>query len=53
MGSGSVQGFSVTLIIGILLSMFTAVVITKHLIILLVRTEMFSNLKFYGIKEGE
>ncbi|WKY43012.1 protein translocase subunit SecD [Eubacteriaceae bacterium ES2] len=53
MGSGSVQGFSVTLIIGILLSMFTAVVITKHLITLLVRTELFSNLKFYGIKEGE
>ena len=49
LGSGSVQGFSVTLIIGILLSMFTAVVITKHLITLIVRTELFKNNKFYGV----
>ncbi|WKY46387.1 protein translocase subunit SecD [Eubacteriaceae bacterium ES3] len=49
LGSGSVQGFSVTLIIGILLSMFTAVVITRHLITLMVRTELFKNQKFYGI----
>lgn len=49
LGSGSVQGFAVTLILGILVSMFTAVVITKQLIILLVKTELFKNNTFYGI----
>ncbi len=49
LGSGSVQGFAVTLILGILLSMFTAVFITKQLIILFVKTELFKNQKFYGI----
>lgn len=49
LGSGTVQGFAVTLILGILLSMFTAVFITKQLIILFVKTELFKNQKFYGI----
>ncbi len=49
LGSGSVQGFAVTLILGILVSMFTAVVITKQLIILLVKTELFKSNAFYGI----
>jgi preprotein translocase subunit SecD len=49
LGSGSVQGFAVTLILGILVSMFTAVVITKQLIILLVKTELFKSNTFYGI----
>lgn len=49
LGSGSVQGFAVTLILGILVSMFTAVVITKHLVILLVKTELFKSNAFYGI----
>jgi len=49
LGSGSVQGFAVTLILGILVSMFTAVVITKQLVILLVKTELFKSNTFYGI----
>lgn len=49
LGSGSVQGFAVTLILGILVSMFTAVVITKQLVILLVKTELFKSNSFYGI----
>ncbi|WP_373483556.1 protein translocase subunit SecD [Acetobacterium sp.] len=49
LGSGSVQGFAVTLILGIMVSMFTAVVITKQLIILLVKTELFKSNTFYGI----
>lgn len=49
LGSGSVQGFAVTLILGIIVSMFTAVVITKQLVILLVKTELFKSNTFYGI----
>ena len=49
LGSGSVQGFAVTLILGILLSMFTAVFITKQLIVLFVKSELFKKQKFYGI----
>lgn len=32
LGSGSVKGFALTLVIGVALSLFTAVVVTKHLI---------------------
>lgn len=49
MGSGTVQGFAVTLIIGILVSMFTAVVVTRYLIKLLVQAKIFNNAKILGI----
>jgi preprotein translocase subunit SecD len=32
-GSGPIKGFSVTLMIGIITSMFTAIVITKYLVL--------------------
>lgn len=49
MGSGSVQGFAVTLILGIFVSLLTAVVITKHLTKLVIGTHLFGSGKFYGI----
>lgn len=49
LGSGSVQGFAVTLILGILVSMFTAIVITKKLVKILVKTGLFNNNAFYGL----
>jgi preprotein translocase subunit SecD len=49
MGSGSVQGFAVTLILGTLVSMFTAIIITKHLIKILVKTGLINNNAFYGL----
>lgn len=49
MGTGSVQGFAVTLILGIVVSMFTAIVITKKLVNLLVKTGLFNSNAFYGI----
>ncbi len=52
MGSGSVQGFAVTLIIGILMSMFTAVIVTRMLIRLLIEAKFFNNAKVLGIKEA-
>ncbi|MGV8905011.1 MAG: protein translocase subunit SecD [Acetobacterium sp.] len=49
LGSGSIQGFAVTLILGILVSMFTAIVITRQLIKMLVKTGIFNNHAFYGL----
>ena len=47
-GSGPVRGFAVTLILGNLLSMFTAVTVTKFMLRLLMNTRMFKSGKAYG-----
>lgn len=49
MGTGSAQGFALTLIVGIILSMLTAVVITRQLIKLFLRTNLVQDTKYYGI----
>lgn len=46
-GSGTVKGFAITLAIGVLLSMFTALVISRLLIYALYAVGM-RNVKFYG-----
>lgn len=52
LGSGTVKGFAYTLMIGILVSMFTAMVITRWVLYAL-HGLGFSDEKFYGrIKEG-
>ena len=48
-GSGPIKGFAVTLSIGILCSMFTAIVITKYLIKLLVGSGIVKNTKYFGV----
>jgi len=48
MGSGSIRGFAQTLALGIVLSMFTAVVITKLLLKSFVAVGI-TNPKFYGV----
>ena len=47
-GTGSIKGFGVTLILGIIASMFTAVFITKHLLKLMVNITGSKNPKLYG-----
>ncbi|AOT72822.1 protein translocase subunit SecD [Geosporobacter ferrireducens] len=47
-GSGPIKGFAVTLMIGIGVSMFTAVVITKMLLKLFININIFKNTKLYG-----
>ena len=47
-GSGPVKGFAVTLAIGNVLSMFTAVTVTRYLLITFIRSKVLKNLKFYG-----
>lgn len=47
-GSGPIRGFGVTLSIGIIVSMFTAIVVTKFLLVQLVRSKIVVNTKYYG-----
>ncbi|MGE5631632.1 MAG: protein translocase subunit SecD [Caulobacteraceae bacterium] len=48
-GSGPIKGFAVTLSIGILSSMFTAIVVTRYLLKLLVGGNLIKNLKLFGL----
>jgi preprotein translocase subunit SecD len=48
LGAGPIQGFAVTLTIGILSSMFTAIVITKMLLKLVVGMNITRNTKLFG-----
>ncbi|HCJ56507.1 protein translocase subunit SecD [Lutispora sp.] len=47
-GTGPIKGFAVTLSIGILASMFTAIVVTKQLMKLVSSISALSNKKLYG-----
>ena len=47
-GTGSVRGFAVTLSIGILASMFTAITFTRFMLVNLVSSNLIRNSKFYG-----
>lgn len=51
-GSGAVKGFAITLMIGILVSLFTAVVITRLLLSVFSDIRGFNKAKFFGVKEG-
>lgn len=48
-GSGPVQGFAVTLMIGIVTSMFTAIVISRFLIRTSLVFKFANNIKLYGL----
>lgn len=51
-GTGAVKGFAVTLMIGIVVSMFTALVITKLLVNLSVDMGMLKNVSQFRVKGG-
>ncbi len=50
-GSTSVKGFALTLMIGIVISIFTAVVVTQLFIGLLANSPKFAKNKFFGVNE--
>lgn len=52
LGSGSVKGFAVTLVIGILISMFTALIVTKFLIMQAVNAGLLNKLSHFMGKKG-
>jgi SecD/SecF fusion protein len=48
-GTGPVRGFAVTLMIGLATSMFTAIVVTRVVFDLLLRSRRFTNLRMFSI----
>ena len=51
MGTSSVKGFAFTLMLGILVSIFTAVVVTQVYLRIFSETKKFSDPKYYGIRK--
>lgn len=52
LGSGSVKGFAVTLMIGIIVSLFTALFVTKFLINRAVEIGLLKKPSYFGVKRG-
>jgi preprotein translocase subunit SecD len=49
LGTGPVKGFAITLALGVLLSMFSAVTVSRFLLKFLVNSELTKNPFWYGI----
>lgn len=47
-GTGNIRGFAITLGLGVLLSMFTAITLTQYLLKLLVNAKIFESPSVYG-----
>ena len=52
-GTGPIKGFAVTLALGTLASMFTAITATKVLLLTFVNIFGFRSPKLFGVTEGE
>ena len=50
-GTPIIKGFAVTLAVGVVVSMFTAIVVSRNLLRMLLKTRMGQNLSLYGVKE--
>lgn len=48
LGTGPIKGFAVTLGLGIILSMFTAITVTRYMLKMLMSAKMFKNGKVFG-----
>lgn len=51
-GTGQIKGFAITLMIGIIISMFTALTITKLILKNLVNGFAIENKKYFGVQEA-
>ena len=49
MGSGTVKGFAVNLALGIIVSMFTAIIVSRSLLTWFINTGLITNPWFYGL----
>ncbi len=52
LGTGPVKGFATTLIIGVAISLFTAITVTRSLLIFFVNTGVGSNPKWYALERN-
>lgn len=48
LGTGPIKGFAITLALGVIISMFTAVTVTRYMLRFLVASNISSNPAFYG-----
>ncbi|MEI7884558.1 MAG: protein translocase subunit SecD [Clostridia bacterium] len=53
LGSGSIKGFALTLMIGIAINMITALLITRYLLYLSVQIPALRKASFFGVKGGK
>ena len=53
LGALMVRGFAVTLLIGVALSMFTAIVVTRTFLRLIIGSQVVTNLAAYGVKASQ
>ncbi|MDR5658065.1 protein translocase subunit SecD [Serpentinicella sp. ANB-PHB4] len=51
-GTGPIRGFAITLMIGIVVSLFTAIVITRFLLKLTVNMNLTNNIRYFGVQGG-
>ena len=51
-GTGGVKGFALTLTIGVIISMFTAITVTKSLIKMAYNAGILSKVTYFGVKRG-
>jgi hypothetical protein len=52
LGTGPIKGFAVTLSLGIVISMFTAIVVTRVLLTMLVDKDQNKYARFFGVVRG-
>jgi protein-export membrane protein SecD len=52
-GSSTIRGFALVLIIGVLVSMFSAIVVTRSIMRVLVRQEWARKASLYGLRDDE
>ncbi len=52
-GSSVIRGFALVLIIGVLVSMFTAIVVTRTILRFIVQRDRFRRARLYGVAEHE
>ncbi|MPM46812.1 Protein translocase subunit SecD [bioreactor metagenome] len=48
LGTGPIKGFAITLGLGIILSMFTAITVTRYMLKMLMNSNVFKNGKVFG-----
>ena len=48
-GTGPVRGFAITLVIGVIISILTAVFVTRYILKLIISTNLVKNTKFFGV----
>lgn len=52
-GNGAIRGFALTMIFSVLISMVTNIFFSRFLIMLIIKSNLFTKPSYYGVKEAE